>query len=412
LDPADSAQANSILLRNVSSLIFDTLVILDDRGSPQPELAVSWTSSSAYLRWQFELRHGVTFSDGSPLTSDIVAASLRKANPNWKVVAASDSVIIELESPVQNFPAQLAVIRNSIVRRDSKLLGTGPFVISQWDQARRLALVARDDYWGSRAFLDAIQIEGSQSLRDQAIALELGRADLIEVSPEQSKRAGNGERPVSSSEPIELMVLLFAQDPQSQSESRLREALSLSIDRSQLNRVVLQNGGDPAGSLLPNWMTGYGFLFPLDRNLSRAKQLRSEAAPSRSWTLTYDSGDALAHVVAERVILNARDAGLNIQLTSSPSADIRLVRIPLASLDSRTAFAELAGRLRVPLPKMPVDSADGLYLGESALLQSRRTTPLLHLRYVSGVGANVHNWSLRSDGSWRMPQVWLSPQQP
>jgi peptide/nickel transport system substrate-binding protein len=411
LDPADIGQTNAISLRDISSLLFDTLVILDDRGSPQPGLAVSWTSSSACQHWQVELRRGVTFSDGAPLTSDVVAASLRKTNPDWKVIASGDNISVELESPVHNFPAELALTKNSIVRRDSKPpLGTGPFVVGQWDQARKLTLVTRDDYWGGRVFLDAIQIEGSQNLRDQAIALELGRADLIEIAPEQSKRVGRG-RSANSSEPVELMALLFAQDPQSQSESRLREALSLSIDRGQLNHVVLQNGGEAAGSLLPNWMTGYSFLFPVDQNLSRAKQLRS-GAPAHAWTLAYDSSDALARVVAERIMLNARDAGLNIQPVNSSSADVRLIRVPLASLDRRTAFTELASGLRVPQPKSPIDSADTLYSAENTLLQSRRIIPLLHLRYVSAVGANVQNWSVRSDGSWNMPQVWLTPPQP
>jgi peptide/nickel transport system substrate-binding protein len=412
LDPAEIGQTNSISLRDISSLLFDTLVVLDSRGSPQPGLAVSWTSSSASQHWQFELRRGVTFSDGAPVTSAAVAASLRKANPDWKVIASGDNISVELESPVQNFPAELALTKNSIVRRDSKpLLGTGPFVVSQWDQARKLTLVARDDYWGGRVFLDAIQIEGSQNLRDQAIALELGRADLIEIAPEQSKRVGGG-RSANSSEPIELMALLFVQDPQSQSESRLREALSLSMDRGQLNRVVLQTGGEPAGSLLPNWMTGYSFLFSVDQNLSRAKQLRSGAEQARAWTLAYDTSDVLARVVAERILLNARDAGLNIQPVNSSSADVRLLRVPLASLDSRTAFRELANRLRLPQPKSPIDSADALYSAENTLLQSRRIIPLLHLRYASAVGANVQNWSVRSDGSWNMPQVWLTPQQP
>src|SRR5262245_41372732 len=85
LDPGDAP--DSLLRRNVTRLLFDTLVVVDDNGTVQPSLADSWNSSSAGQRWQFNLRHGITFSDGSALTSDVVAASLRKSNPTWRVVS-------------------------------------------------------------------------------------------------------------------------------------------------------------------------------------------------------------------------------------------------------------------------------------------------------------------------------------
>src|ERR1051326_8302746 len=62
-------------------LIFDTLVVVDDNGTIQPSLADSWNSSSGGQRWQFTLRHGITFSDGSLFTSDVAAAALRQAHP-------------------------------------------------------------------------------------------------------------------------------------------------------------------------------------------------------------------------------------------------------------------------------------------------------------------------------------------
>jgi len=79
IDPGDGA--DSLLRRNLSRLLFDTLVVVDDNGNIQPSLADSWNSSAGGQRWQFNLRHGITFSDGSPLTADVVAAALRKANP-------------------------------------------------------------------------------------------------------------------------------------------------------------------------------------------------------------------------------------------------------------------------------------------------------------------------------------------
>lgn len=406
IDPADAP--DSLLRRNLTRLLFETLVIVDDSGTIQPSLADSWNSSLDGQRWQFILRHSLTFSDGSPLTSDVVAASLRKANPAWRVTSQADGITIELETAVSDFPAELSLTRNAIVRRGNKLLGTGPFVVSQWEPLRRLVLTARDDYRDGRAFLDNIDFEMGKPLRDQSIAFDLGQTDVIEITPEQARRAATEGRRVASSSPTELMALLFARDAQSEAEQKLREALALSIDRVLMNRVLLLNDGDAAGSLLPTWMTGYGFVFSADANQVRAKQLRSEAGLARTWTIGYNNEDMLARVVAERIVLNARDAGLNVQTTQSAPGDIRLIRIPLALTNERTEFSELVSAMGLSPIKLSSSNAENAYGVENALLQSRRVIPLLHLRYVVGISANVQGWAIHRDGSWDVQKVWLS----
>ncbi len=411
VDPADSSQVDWTMRRNLAHLLFDTLTVLDARGFVQPSVADSWTSASNQQHWQFNLRRGVTVSDGAPLIPEVVAASLRRANAAWKVTALPDAISIDLETPSPNLPAELALPRNSIVKRSDGLLGTGPFVISHWEQGKKITLMARDDYWGGRVFLDAIEIETGKSLRDQAIALELGRTDLIEISPEQARRAATIGRRVVTSSPEELMALWFTRDVLNADESRLREALSLSIDRTQLNRIFLQGDGEAAGGVLPSWISGYEFLFPSDANLTRAKQLRSEVRQPRNWTMGYDRNDPLAQLVAERVMLNARDAGLSITPNTAPGADIRLVRIPLASLDPQIAFGEAAASLAAAT-KDPGVGTDGLYFAENALLQLHRVIPLLHLRTACGIGANAQGFVLERDGSWNLSQTWLAAGRP
>ena len=172
IDPGDAPDSH--LRRNITRLLFDTLVVVDDNGTIQPSLADSWNSSSGGQHWQFTLRHGITFSDGSALTSDVVAAALRKANPTWRVVSQADVISIELDSAVSDFPVELSLTRNAIVRRGDKLLGTGPFVVSQWEPQHRLVLAARDDYHNGRVFLDSIELEMGKPLREQNIAFDLG----------------------------------------------------------------------------------------------------------------------------------------------------------------------------------------------------------------------------------------------
>jgi peptide/nickel transport system substrate-binding protein len=406
LDPANLAAPDWFGSRDVSRLLFDTLITLDNNGRPQPSLATSWQSEPSNQRWQFSLRHGVTFQDGTALTGDGVAASLRAANPTWKVFSTGENVIIEREAAAPDLPAELALPRNSIVRRDGgKISGTGPFTITQWDPGKKLILTAREDHWGGRAFVDSIEIEMGKNFRDQSISLDLGKVQLVEVAPEQLRRPSSENNRVEHSEPVELMALVFSRDRQSADDGRLREALSLSIDRASINNVVLQGGGEPSAALLPNWMTGYSFIFPAAVDLARARQNLTGVRQTTPWTLGYDGTDPAARVIAERIALNGHDAGLSLQPTAG-TADLRLVRVPLISLDAHVALTELAKTIGIPVAR--TTGTDDLYATESFFLQSQRAIPLLHLRAASAIQSTVKNWHEARDGSWDLADIWLS----
>lgn len=409
LDPADKAQAESVAQRNFTRLMFDTLVTMDDRGKLQPALATSWQAAPGNQRWQFWLRRGVKFHDGSPLTREAAAAAIRSANPGWNVQPAADSIIIESDVPDSDLPAQLARTRNSISKRSEggTLMGTGPFHIKEWQPGKRIALAANEGYWGGRPFLDAIEMELGKNSRDQLIALDLGKTDIAEVAPEQSHRAATEGRRVVSSAPVELMAMAFTRERRSPEEGKLRDALALSIDRNAIRSVVLQGAGELSGAILPNWISGYGFVFPAERNLDRARQLRSEVRQAPLWTLGYDGNDPLARVIAERIALNAGDAGLRLQATTSASADIRLMRIPLASLNPRIGLVAAAAATSLPAPKFSGNSIESLYRAESELLQTQRVIPLFQLPASYALGATVRNWNQDRDGGQHLEKIWL-----
>jgi ABC-type transport system substrate-binding protein len=409
LDPTGPGSSEWFGSRNLSHLMFDTLITLDNNGKPQPSLATSWQSEPSHQRWQFSIRRGITFQDGTALTSDAVAASLRAVNPTWKVLSSGEAVIVERDSAAPNLPAELALPRNSVLRRESgKISGTGPFTVTQWDPGKKLVLAARDDYWAGRPFIDSIEIEMGKNFHDQMIALDLGRADVIEVAPDQLHRTNGENNRVEHSDPIELMALVFTRDRQSTDDGPIREALALSIDRESLNKVVLQSGGEPSAALLPEWISGYAFVFPAGVDLARARQNLAGLKQSAPVTLGYDSADPGARVVVERIVLNAHDAGLSLQPTSG-AADLRLVRIPLVSLNAHVALTELTKSLGLPPPKFNgnSNSEDDLYAAENTLLQSQRVIPLLHLRTASALQASVKNWHEARDGNWSLPDVWL-----
>lgn len=396
-------------LRSLTQLVFETLVKLDDRGRPQPLLAASWQVEPGNQRWRFQVRSGVLFSDSIPLDSSVAAASLRTANPEWKVFALGELVMIETSSPVPNLAAELALPRNSISRRNQgAVIGTGPFTVAQWDAAKQhLTLQANDQYWGGRPYIDSVEADLGKNDRDQLMLMDLGKSDLVEVAPENIRRAQTGNRLLKASQPAELLALFFTHDGRSEDELHLRNALALSIDSASLNTVVFQAGGEPTGGLLPNWLSGYAFIFS-----SGGVATRPRAPHSVVWTLSCDSSDPTARIAADRILLNAKDAGITLQIVNSDAADIRLVKVAVPSSDSETALAEFARDFQLPAPAFANSSVSSLYNAETASLQIRRVIPIVYLRTAVAFRSNVHGLKLLPDGSWQLDNVWLSGETP
>src|SRR5215467_5840806 len=215
----DPAMLFSTAPQSLARLVFETLVEIDENGRLKPLLASSWQAEPGNQRWRFHLRGGVCFSDGAPLDAAAVVASLRNSSTDWRVLPDGDSVIIETEAPDSEIPAELALVHHAVVRRsDSKLAGTGPFAMLQWTPGQHLNLKANDAYWGGRPFLDSVDVEFDKNDREQMMALDLGRADVVQVAPENLHRTEAQNRTVLSSQPSELVALVFANQARSDDE--------------------------------------------------------------------------------------------------------------------------------------------------------------------------------------------------
>lgn len=399
------------------SLIGDTLVRLDAQDRPQPALALEWQSDPGDRRWQFTLRRGVKFHDGSMASSAAVAQILGALHPDWRVHASADSISIESDTPLPSLLAELALPRNLLLKRNANRwpVGTGAFVVVDWQSGKLLKLAANEESWAGRPFVDAVEIEFGKSLRDQAIALELDKTDVIEAAPQANggaQRHGASSAP-SLSLPVELLALVLSPDSKAQ-DPRLRSALALAIDRKPIQSVLLKGAGEPAASILPNWMTGYSAVFSTLANPQRA---RLELAGSRqpALSLSYDPRDPQAQLIAERIALNAREVGITIQVSLSGSEDIRLIRAVLPSPDPATALAEAARQLGLPQSAVTgtrSGSLDDLYRAESALLDGSNVIPLFHLPVASAANTRVRGWEPGPLGQWSeagrsLPDVWL-----
>ena len=87
----------------------------------------------------------------------------------------------------------------------------------------------------------------------------------------------------------------------------------MTINRAAISNVMFQHRATPASGLLPQWLTGYEFMFGGATDLDRARELRADAAAFvviSPITLAYDVADPLARLAAERIAVNAREAGI------------------------------------------------------------------------------------------------------
>lgn len=305
-------------------------------------------------------------------------------------------------------------IRESIETPDPPQHGPGvadlsaAFSITRWEGGRSAVYAADGNAPGGRPFLDGIEIQMGRPLREQAIDLELGKADLVELGPNELRRAAPGRR-IWRSSAVRLLVLIFG--PQV-SDARVREALALSVDRAAIHTVLLQRQGEIAGGLLPQWISGYAFLFPTAPDPMRARSLAGPLPPPlRTLTLSFE--DQAWRAVADRIAVNARDAGLTVAAApGNPSADVRLVEARIASAEPWQALAGLAVALGLAEPPHG-GSPEALFAAERDLLADFHVIPLLHLPYVYGVGPRVRGGpGITPLGEWRFEKLWLEGARP
>jgi hypothetical protein len=284
----------------------------------------------------------------------------------------------------------------------------GDFSISRWEGGRAAAYSANEDAVAGRPFLDNIEIQMARPWRDEAIDLELGKADLVSLGPNETRRSA-GIRKTWSTAPVRLLVLTFSARV---TDPRLREALALAIDRGAIHNVLLQRQGEITAALLPQWISGYAFLFPTVSDTSRARNVAA-ALPPPSRTLSLGVSDPIWRPIAERISVNARDAGLTISVTSqAANADVRLMELRITDSQPAHALSELAAALGLG-QAASADTPQDLYTAERMLLDGYRVIPLFHLPEVYGVGPRVKGLpGISPMGNWRFGDLWLEGPRP
>ena len=421
--PADSNEAS--VREGVLPLMFETLVAVDAAGGVRPVLATSWATDINAARWRFTLRIGVRLHDGSLLEASHVASALATQLPGAQVTADGGGVVIDTAGR-PDLLWELAEMRRAIVVRTQSgdLLGTGPFQVDRLESAR-LLLRAHDGYWGSRPFLDGVRIDFDRALASQLTSIETGQTDLVTVRPMDVRRLAQRQLRIGASRPMELFALVFEPHRAIQADRPLRRTLAAAIDRESMVRVLLQGYGEPARALLPAWLSGYPPFVVEDQAppLSRAA-IAGLPAARRSLTLRVTAGDTVAQAVADRVAVDAREAGFSVTVQAptglAPRADVRLIRVSLTATSPERALTSLMSALGsrtlasftpepAPPPGAPLQVVAGV---ERALLQPHVIVPVVHVPALYAIGDRLESFDgpvVLPTGGWNLANAWLQP---
>jgi len=252
-----------------ASLIFDTLVKLDDQGKPEPGLAVSWSHSDDFRVWTFKLRPNVKFQDGTPFNAQALAwtfARLKDPKNNCRCafyianvlsVEAKDdlTVVHTLKDPSANYPATLTrpteintvqsptAIQTKGDDFSRNPVGTGPFVLKSWTAGDRMVLERNPDYWDKdKISLDRVVLRPLPDSQSRFASLKSGETDLVwadEFEADNIQRAKKDSTlQVLSYAGSGAAVNVFNTKVAPLDDVKVRQALVMALDRKKMSQAI------------------------------------------------------------------------------------------------------------------------------------------------------------------------------
>lgn len=293
---AESAASFTIL-----GAISEGLYRLDKDNNPQPGLAAELPQISADgLTYTIKLRQGLKWANGEPLTAkDFIYSYLRTLDPATKASyafiltwikggqaiqdaktpeeleaakkafgakAIDDSTLeITLDQPRAYFTKQLAFLNyypqnEKFVAAQGdksgadadKVLGAGPFVLTKWDHEQQLVLEKNPNYWdAANVKLDKVTLN---IVKDPGTGLNLyesGKTDYADIKGNDMKKY-EGKPELTLKKELVTGYLNFQQEQVPAFKNvKIRQALSMAIDRSLVTELVLKNGSAPSTGYVP-----------------------------------------------------------------------------------------------------------------------------------------------------------------
>ena len=269
---------------HASLKIYESLVEYDDNFNLLPGLATEWTLSGDGLTWTFTLRDDVTFSNGEPFTSATVLYNVERSKAksgqpsqflggiNYEeiygdpVVEAVDdyTVTFTYEEPYPNLPHAIANHYSAQwwegqfdenYNFTDLPIGSGPFVLVDWERDQFATLERNENYWREKPVLERIEVRIYPDENSRLSALKAGEVDALAelgaVLPAQAgELEGNNDYVVASFPTACNTYLLFNGTSEPFNDVRIRQALSLAIDREAFVNDLLYGYGIPATGVI------------------------------------------------------------------------------------------------------------------------------------------------------------------
>ncbi|HXX83769.1 MAG TPA: ABC transporter substrate-binding protein [Casimicrobiaceae bacterium] len=351
---------------NVAAHIFDYLVLRDERERPIPGLAESWKAIDP-LTWEFKLRKGVRFHDGSEFTAADVIASIERVPlvPNSPspftvytkqikemIVVDPYTIRFKTAAPYPLMPTdmtQVAMISRAAAKASTEdfnsgkaAIGTGPYKFVRYAKGDRIELARNDAYWGGKTPWDKATLRLLPNDASRVAALLAGDVQAIEYVPtsDVSRIRADSELNVYRVIADRLIYLHMDSDrdvspyvtdkegkPLAKNplkDPRVRKAISKAINRAAIVDKVMEGEAVPAGQLLPSGMFGTTSNLKVEPyDPEGAKKLLAEAGYPNGFGLTIHSpnnryvNDAK---VAQAVAQMLARVGIATKVEAMPSA--------------------------------------------------------------------------------------------
>lgn len=255
----DPQRNSNVYGYTVSQLMADVLVNYLD-GEYLPALARSWSVSDDGLVYTFNLRQGVRFQNGVPLTADAVKASIERiANPDDPLPSAGQvagisqvevvdfyTVRITLRSLEPDFLLnlnQVWIIEPSSAEDGNVPVGTGPYRLVEYQPDQQLVLERFEYYWGGRPKIEQIVARNIPEPATLVLELEAGAVDAILFTPENDvARLGAAGFQVM---PFGSVNTAFVALNNTTVPTPLRQAICWAVDRDVLLHTAYAGLGVP-----------------------------------------------------------------------------------------------------------------------------------------------------------------------
>jgi len=335
---------------NIGAHVFDTLVMKEPGGRIKPGLAESWRVVDD-TTWEFRLRKGVRFHDGSIFTAaDVVFSLDRIPNvPNSpspfttytkqvteKIVVDPWTLRLKSAGPYPQMPNDMSTVlivsskaaanaTTDDFNTGKAAVGTGPFRFVRWQKGDRIELARNDAYWGPKVPWERVTFRVITSDPTRVASLLAGEVRAIENVPttDLAKLASNKDLAIYRTVSVRLMYLHldtarektpFATDKAGKAldrnplrDLRVRRAMSKAINRAALVERVMEDAAVSTGQLMPEGFFGFTpALKPEAYDPEGARKLLTEAGYPDGFGLTlhapnnrYVNDEQIAQAIAQ-----------------------------------------------------------------------------------------------------------------